>query len=591
MTDPALLMFPPMPTDRASAVSELGASLYAASTGEIEPVATDFLRRVLGPEVADGLLPVDSSVNLLREFQRQLSTPPLFSVTAPTADGAYRPTCTGPAEEMTRAGGILDQCGAWPMLSLMVTRAIGINFCAVAVDRDTFAGQERVALREVPPQHLYREPHPADPRFPSQIWERRIRQIRVGRFLRKGWTWDQYDLSGEPSFRIVVASGFQPAGPEDLADTPIPGQDVTAEILGLSDYDPAVPYWPDSWRREDGTPRYPFVFMHIEETGDCHPEVAAAPRLTGTLAAIRADGNSQRAADRAALGDVNVLVGLDIGTTGMHGGGLSGAGATKTISIRPGSTVMANLSDGGQAQQFTLGGGLDLHTVYQYGAGIKRDRMAGFMGVSGEDNSGALANPESAGALSIKGSARRDYIRREVLPRALQAFSDLCALVAAVNGLPQTGYSVSLEGQTPSASEQAEQAGADKIRMEAGLISRVDVYRREYPGTTREDAISALALVDATEALIKAQVAALTGQAEDPTVSEQVGLARAELEDLAPKVDGEARQAILNVISILGGDVSAEMDEDQPEDMTDQPEDTADPPTSPGSEDAEVEDA
>ena len=198
-------------------------------------------------------------------------------------------------------------------------------------------------------------------------------------------------------------------------------------------------------------------------------------------------------------GSVDVVRDRDGGSSSPRGGSPS----TRSKTIEPGTIDYHAIEPGVTPFVKEIGPGINLPNVLEFSIAYEM-KQAVRWGLNPSDLSRTAANPTSAAALMVSNEGKREYSAQvaAVFRKHDLELLELAAIVAKsanLGSFPQRGYSIQYRQIPRSPGEEAEFRDDLDWRKKRGLMSRVDVYRATYPGTTEDDAIAALVKVAGDE--------------------------------------------------------------------------------------------
>lgn len=370
-------------------------------------------------------------------------------------------------EAAERATQLLADAGWWSLAGELQRFTLACRECFV---RPTLAQDGGVLLRIVTPDCVYAEGAPESPDLPAKLVEARLRDLGDG----EEWFWDAFDVSdpAAPTYRVLRAKDEE---------------DVTEQVLGSTD-------WPAEFRDEDGRPLLPYATYHAKRTGRLWDWRAQAEAVDGSLTiavlwtwwvhCVRDSAWAQKWTMDAVLRGTQ--------RTG------SGSGQASTIDTDP-SSVMQFRADGDRASIGQWTPPVDPLTL---GTSISEfeQRLLVHFGLTPGDAQRTGGGPSSGYAISLRREPVRQAQRR-FAPNFARGDQQLLRIVSGlVRGtdmqIPADGYSITYPG--PPKSWEETQAELDRLAAlgAVGLASKVDAYLELYPGTTREQAAEALALIE-----------------------------------------------------------------------------------------------
>tara|TARA_B100000686_G_scaffold300855_2_gene335674 strand:+ start:975 stop:2540 length:1566 start_codon:yes stop_codon:yes gene_type:complete len=504
---------PAMPTRSSQRRSIHQAARLSILDEDFDDLQADWNAQYVSDEVLEGWGPSDTSTNPLSSYARQLSTPGRYGH-PPTVEHAVDPLA---ADGLIGAHGQLARAGWLTKMSTVeyLTLGVGEHFVRLDVHRGD------LTLRLVPACTVHLIANVDRPDEIEQLWELRARTappaIKGGE-PRRLWTWDVYDLGDElvgrpPSFRIYEAD--HRGAPVDASDIWLiqPG-DVRGALVG-----DAYPY-----RFADtGRAYLPWVRYRSADNGKLWNWKQLRGLHRGTLmSSMYATYTGRSALD--ATGSHALAWGLDPAVSTRHGEQSSYAAPVRSMAIRPGTINFCDVADDvGQPGVVQIGPGVNLEPLSEFTARYIH-RLHAQRGLSGADVQKQAANPTSGAALYISDKQRREFadMAEPIFRRFdLELLRKAAALLNAETGsaYPLSGYSIVYFRLPPSPQEAKDGREAQEWEVSQGYKSKVDIYRERNPGTSREDAIAALARIVADEAELRSVAELLT---KEPTNADEL---------------------------------------------------------------------
>jgi hypothetical protein len=357
---------------------------------------------------------------------------------------------------------------------------------------------DKLVVRPVYPFDVYVEPSEEDPSEPVVLWELRRRYVAAAGGTI--WAWDRWSIrEGDTYFRVVAAQDGQydqnAVGVKD-------GEDITALLFGETfegdDY---------RWRLEDGSPALPFAWYRTADTGSLWQSTVRYGAFKATLAVAVLSTYVMHAA-RDASGSTVIVHGLEPPATTSRR--IGSEDQTRSIHLSPGAMLFLAEREGSKGVGVTtVGPGANLQPLDLF-LRAKRQQAAERFGIG---DAGAVANssnPTSAQSLLISQATRREAAEQsEELFRAGDlALLRACSVVLRAQGVnvPEDGYTVQYWRPDAMPQEMAARREQDTWDVSNGYRSTVDVYMDRYPGTSREDAIRALAQVQVDQGAIDREI-------------------------------------------------------------------------------------
>lgn len=476
-----------------------------------DDVIGEWLEDQIGAERAQVWGIPDTSANPLADLSRQLSTPGLYGK-RPQAGHTTKPF----ASELVGERGILAGAGFWTKQVFVqyLTLGLGDMFLAWGMSNDG-----RLTERLVWPHNVYLRSSPDDESQASELWELRIRPLPTSGELI--FTWDVYntgalDAAGnrirEPSFSVHRAK----AGSAGSGSPGGLGEDISRMFVQRPDGGFGARIGDDyPWVSEDGQPVIPYSHYQDSDTGQLWNWWTKRGTHRGTLnTALYWTFAGHCAKD--ATGSYVIVAGLHPGAhevilgPGHARGGtadrnpVSGIVPVKTKLVTPGAIEYHEVQDNATPFVHEVGPGANLDSVANF-ADRYEMKLAVRWGLNPSDLSRTAANPSSAAALMVSNEGKRDF-SEQVEPvfrrHDLESFR-LAAIVLRAAGkkeFPETGYSITYVRIPKSPGELKSEREDLQWEEERGQRSSIDTYRKRHPGTTREDALAAIAQVAVDEA-------------------------------------------------------------------------------------------
>lgn len=438
----------------------------------------------LGPERADLIAQVDFSNNPLLTAARQLSTPGLYHL--PPSVGVET------AENQTVADAVAaGKYWLWMQKIQFLAVGIGDAFLHVQLNDGT------PLFREVPAHHIFVETASDDP-AKVLVWrELRLRDLRtISAPLGLRWCFDVYDLRDGGSFYIEEATA-DPA--KRTKWTALLGPDYPSVLTG-ADY---------RWRWANGTPYAPYLHYALSMSGEFWSTNETRGLTRATMLAMAFSTMANQSAMDASHSTALVFGAIrpSSPTTSVNGDGSGGAEAAR-MAIHPGTILFLSAEDGVQPSSVQLRPSADLAQLRLWMAS-QESGLLSRLGLAADDVQFTAANPTSAGSLAIRNRAKRQVAER-MAPYFRSEDLRCLAMVAAMLGAPETGYTVSYQRIPDSPEDEKATSETDEIDLRMGLTSRVQLYMRRHPGMSRADAIRDLQQIQADEAALGPPVAAIS---------------------------------------------------------------------------------
>jgi hypothetical protein len=281
------------------------------------------------------------------------------------------------------------------------------------------------------------------------------------------------------------------------------------------------------YKRSGGKAFIPWVFYRAVDSGQMWNHKARKGAYTGTLNSARLATYASTAAFDA-TGSCTIISGMVPIAANTTGEGEHDQIAS--VTIKPGSILYHRPLEGGQPFVQTIGAAANLESLSNFQHRYS-SRIAAKFGISDTDATRKAANPASAAALAISDSSRREFMTQlEPLFRKadLELVSQCAAILNRVMGesLPEDGYRITYHKIPRTPQEEEDQRKRWDWAVQNGQMSEVDVYMEQNPGTTEDQAIAALAAVQARRAALRKAIEAAVPQdePEDPEDPEPTAL-------------------------------------------------------------------
>jgi hypothetical protein len=453
-------------------------------------VAAAYMSEFIAEERLASWGPPDTSDNVFADICRQLATPGHYG---------HRPTIRhrdASADVLIDPGGLLDQARWASRLQSVEYHAWGLGDMLVHVHAPS---ADKLVVRPVYPFDVYVEPSEEDPSEPVVLWELRRRYVAAAGGTI--WAWDRWSIrEGDTYFRVVAAQdGRYNQEAQGVKD----GEDITALLFGETfegeDY---------RWRLEDGSPALPFAWYRTADTGSLWQSTVRYGAFKATLAVAVLSTYVMHAARDA---PTVIVHGLEPPATTSRR--IGSEDQTRSIHLSPGAMLFLAEREGSKGVGVTtVGPGANLQPLDLF-LRAKRQQAAERFGIG---DAGAVANssnPTSAQSLLISQATRREAAEQseELFRSGDMALLRACSVVLRAQGVnvPEDGYTVQYWRPDAMPQEMAARREQDEWDVSNGYRSTVDVYMDRYPGTSREDAIRALARVRIDESEITRQSEAL----------------------------------------------------------------------------------
>lgn len=481
----------PTPWDQERAVAQR--ERLQIAQGQWDEILHDWVAEHVDEQVmAAAWGKVDTSVNVLGDICRQLTTPGLYG---------RRPTVrhrTADVDAFSGPEGLLERAGWYTRGQRLqyLTMCLGDMFVRFSAYRG------RLVYRFAYPHDVFVRVAEEDPTEIVELWELRERCFRLGaeQTPTDRYTWDVYDLRDpeNPTFRTYL-----PGGEDGLE------RDVTQEVHGETFDGDAYP-----WRNAAGQPQIPYVHYQDADAGQPWNHMLRAGITRGTMnAALYASYTGNCA--RHATGSNVIVYGLEMPGTKAGRGGDSSAASSPFVPVTPGAMLFLAQIQGQTPGVVEVGPGVNLPDVAAFAMGYEQAQAVRW-GLPASEVTRQAANPTSAAALSISNEGKRD-VSAQVEPmfrrcdlRALEVAAMVCRL-HELGAFPESGYTIAYQQIPRTPDEEANRRERLQWELANGLISQLDVYVQLNPGATREDASAALRLVEEDQAAIRASSLAATG--------------------------------------------------------------------------------
>lgn len=483
---------PEMPTPLDDQRSRLLIPMARVLAEDWSDVAAAYMAEFIAEERLATWGPPDTSDNVFAQICQQLSTPGHYG---------HRPTIrhrNPSARKLIESGGLLDRARYASRLQSVERYAWGLGDMLVHVHAPA---ADRLILRPVMPFDVYVEPSEEDPTEPVVIWELRRRHVAAAGGVI--WAWDRWSIrEGDVYFRVVSAQSAR----YDEAQLGVKdNEDITEALFGESFDGDAY-----RWRTKDGEPALPFAWYRTADSGSLWQSTVRYGAFKATLAVAVLSTYVMHAA-RDASGSTVIVHGLEPPATNANR--IGSQDQTRSIHLSPGAMLFLAEREGSKsAGVTTVGPGANLQPLDLF-LRAKRQQAAERFGIGDGAAVQNSSNPVSAQSLLISQSTRREAAEQsEELFRA----GDLALLRAAsivlraqgVN-VPEDGYTVQYWRPDPMPQEMQARREQDEWDVANGYRSPVEVYQSRYPGTSREDAVRALAQVQLDAAAIQREIAAM----------------------------------------------------------------------------------
>jgi hypothetical protein len=321
-----------------------------------------------------------------------------------------------------------------------------------------------INIRLVPPDYIVAYSMPMTPSIPVCIEEARRRTHPYTG--KEAWYWDCWDISDplSPMFRVYTDAEEE----EDVTD------------LFAPEY--VYPYIDP-----DGRPYLPYVMTHAADTGCLWATNEWSEIVCATL-------------DAALLWSFWIHVvkdsswsqkyGIDVQVSGLSNKGVGLGQARQYIPTDPNSIILFETKNekNGSLGSFDLPVSAEdlAKSIQMFMATVSQH-----LGISASD----VERVQSESGVAIQ--LRRDAVRR-IQKRYIAQFrksdTELLNKVALINNLyspiklPVGGYNVEYPAMPLSQEEMVDRLNRDKILIDMGLKSKVDILMEMHPGMSRDDA-------------------------------------------------------------------------------------------------------
>lgn len=483
---------PELPTPEDEERSRLLIPMARVLAEDWSDVAADYMSKFIAQERLATWGPPDTSDNVFADICRQISTPGHYG---------HRPTIrhrNNSANKLIAPGGMLDRARYSSRLQSVAYRAWGLGDMFVHVHAP---GPDKIVLRPVEPQNVYVEASDDDPSEPVVLWELRRRYVKAAGGTI--WAWDQWSIREDDVYFRVVAA--QSAKYDQTAPGVVNGEDITSLLFGETfngdDY---------RWREKSGAPALPWAWYRTADTGALWQSTVRYGAFKATLAVAVLSTYVMHAA-RDASGSTVIIHGLEPPSTGARR--IGSEDATRSVQLPPGSMLFLAEREGSKGVGVeTIGPGANLQPLDLF-LRAKRQQAAERFGVGDASAIENSSNPTSAQSMLLSNAARQQAAEQtEELFRAGDlALLKACSVVLGAHGVsvPEDGYTIQYWRPDPMPQEMTARRDQDEWDVQNGYRSQVDVYMDRHPGTTRADAVAALAQVQVDASEIAREVRAL----------------------------------------------------------------------------------
>lgn len=402
-------------------------------------------------------------------------------------------TNTAGAEALTAPGGLLDQAGLWPLMPRFQSNTLGMREMLM---RATHADGQ-LQYRPVTPDRFVAWSRSENPSKMTGFKELRIRtDPSKGESV---WTWDLVDIT-DPKNPVYKVLDIGKDGEE---------VDATRKYLGaFLKKTRKSSLSGDNYPIRDaaGTPRLDGVLYHAQAVGDTlwdawhgcevvYGSLKASVLWTFFGHAVLDASWPQRYAANAKVSGVSVE---DAGE----------AGRRQSVPADPAMILIFQVLEeqGGQPiiGQWEPAANIDalFSAIGQY-----ESRLAEFANVSPADIQRLSGEARSGYAIAITNEGKRSAQRR-FEPQFRRGDIELMELSAILvnratgSTLPETGYGVAYKALPLSAAERKAVLETIGLKVEQGLMSKIDAYMELHPGVSREEAIKELVRIRQDEAAL-----------------------------------------------------------------------------------------
>jgi len=377
---------------------------------------------------------------------------------------------------------IVRDAGYWSLAQRVSTDLVGLREIPVRLDYTERGG---MIYKPIPPDLTVIRDTPDAPGVPAFYMELQTR-TRPGA-KEQEWVWEILDITDldNPSHVIMDADREE---------------DLTAIYMGKEmsgdDY---------QYRDSSGKAYLPVVLYHAETTGRIWDswygiETVKGSLTVGVLLTFWVHGIRD-----GSFATVLLVNGRVVGAEITNSEGM----VTQVISAEPGALMEVAIQDEGiQPQVVQLKPGMDpektMTAIGMYEAGL-----SSYAGVSAADILRTGADPRSGISLSISREGLRDAQKR-MAPQLSRSDAELVSKSAMMvnratgTSYPETGYTVTYPSLPLSAAETTALRDDLIIKIEQGLMSKIDAYRILNPGVDRAQAILALKKIMTDNAALSA---------------------------------------------------------------------------------------
>lgn len=453
---------------------------------EWEALLTRWLERTIGEDRASTWGPVDISVNTLGALCSQLSTPGHYQNRPDIrhADGSA-------ALLIAPDVGMLDRALWGPIMQQVEYHTLGLGDYFL---RPHISESGDLSFIDVPPHLVRKEADPNNRRRLVFLEWLRPRVIEAVGHTYEVWTREVYDIRNpaRPFHGVTLAAG----GPGTMKI----GEDLSPMLLSTPDNE-SGDWNGDRYPFREGDRLFiPFGWWSNQASGKAWQITSSRGAYHGALQTGLLQTYAMQAA-RDSAGSTVILVDVEAPAATLEKSGKPGQ--QRSIALKPGSMLFLRSTEDGKGQPMiqTIGPGMNLEKLAAFVADYE-SRLMSRMGLSPSDVTRASGN-QSAQALLVTDSGRRRYSARirPMLRASDLQFLEVIASLARMAGIdvPASGYSITYYDIPDSPEEERSRRESEKADLDAGLISRVDLWRTRHPGSTHEDAVQALAQARADE--------------------------------------------------------------------------------------------
>jgi len=411
----------------------------------------------------------------------EASRNPFASLVGQVGGTLYRepPTVAGEAgsEPMLHQ---VTQTGLWQLQQRVSTDLIGLREVPVRADWSPRGG---LLYRPLSPDQVVARALPEAPDRPVAMEEM---QLRVNPETGKSeWVWEVLDITDldHPAHLVVDADRKK-----DLTDLYLPEGDYR-------------------YRDGDGMPFLPVAMYHAERTGKLWNSWTGIECVLGSLTVGVLTTFFVHGVKDGSFATVILMGGR---VTGVEVASPGKKSRRNVISVEPGAIIEAAPVEDyqGQPSVVQLKPGFDPLTSIQALQAFEAG-LAEYAGVSPADLVRTGADPRSGVSLSISREGLRSAQAR-VEPMLRAGDLELLGITAKIlnrstgTSYPESGYAISYPSLPLSGGELQAQREDILAKINTGLMSKVDGFRRLHPGLTRDQAIQELQRIQRENALFPA---------------------------------------------------------------------------------------